>query len=159
MKIHLRFIKNSGFISRAIGWETWGAGGSWSHVEFKLHDAYMGSQAPDGVQIRPLNYCDTTSEFHCSVSVTGDQYRKVMYFLFQQKGKPYDYKSILGFLIKRDWRATDSWFCSELVAAAFEHAGIPLLRTEECNRVSPSTLSLSPLLVREESNDCLYCET
>lgn len=146
MDINLRFIRNEGFVSKAIGWQTWGPGGIWSHVEFVVGDGYLGSQAPDGVLLRPKTYCTPSEQLLCSVVVPDAVGAQVLAFAHAQIGKPYDYKSILGFVLRRDWRDTSAWFCSELVAAAFVYAGFPLLRTTEVNRVSPSTLSLSPYL-------------
>lgn len=146
MKINIRFIRSDGLISRAIGWQTWGPGGNWSHVEFELADGYLGSQAPGGVKLRALDYCKPSAELKCSVEVPDAAGAAILAFARSQIGKPYDYRSILGFVIKRDWQEPDSWFCSELVAAAFVAAGMPLLRTDEVSRISPSTLSLSPFL-------------
>lgn len=147
MKINLRFIRTDGFISRMINWQTWGPGGSWSHVEFALPEGYLGSQAPDGVKIRPFGYVTPSAELKCSVDLPDAKGWNVLAFARAQIGKPYDYQSLLGFIIKRDWQEPDAWFCSELVAAAFQMAGFPLLRTDEVSRISPSTLSLSPFLV------------
>ena len=143
MKIELRFIRNKSIVSDLIQWQTFG---KWSHVEVCLQNGYLGSQAPDGVKLRPLDYCKPAEEFRCVVEVTCSQHDKIMDFLNAQIGKPYYYRSILGFVIRRDWADPDTWFCSELVAAAFLHAGVPLLRTDEVNRISPSTLALSPHL-------------
>jgi uncharacterized protein YycO len=114
-----------------------------------VRDGYLGSQAPEGVRCRPPGYCTPSHEMHCHVEVPDAVAVKIMGFAWQQVGKPYDFRSILGFLIRRDWRERDSWFCSELVAYSFEQAGWPLLRTGECNRINPSSLSLSPLLIRD----------
>ncbi len=67
-------------------------------------------------------------------------------FAHAQVGKPYDYTAIAGFLARRDWREDDSWFCSELQAAAFEAGRRPLLNpTISINRISPGLLELSPV--------------
>lgn len=147
MKINLRFVRNEGFVSRAIGWQTWGPGGDWSHVDFALPDGYLGSQAPDGVQLRPLDYCKPTAELKCYIEVPDDGGEKVLEWAHSQIGKPYDYKSIFGFLIKRDWRDDSAWICSEYVAYAFMQAGYPILNTQYCNRVSPSIASLTPYII------------
>ena len=57
-----------------------------------------------------------------------------------QIGKPYDYTAILGLGLRRDWQEEDAWFCSELVAWAFQHAGEPLFRAECLRRVTPQHL-------------------
>jgi hypothetical protein len=44
-----------------------------------------------------------------------------------QAGKPYDFSAICGIAFERDWHDSRRWFCSELIAAAFEVVGSPLL--------------------------------
>lgn len=44
-------------------------------------------------------------------------------FLFDQIGKPYDYLGVLSFPFRSRWQRQDSWFCSELIAAAVNFAG------------------------------------
>lgn len=63
-----------------------------------------------------------------------------------QIGKPYDWSGIVGLVARRDWHNPGRWFCSELVAAAFEQAGRPLLNVQQLDRVTPRDLSLSPYL-------------
>ena len=66
-----------------------------------------------------------------------------------QTGKPYDLTAIFGILVDRNWRAEDSWFCSELVAAAFEHTFMPLFATDtRLNRVFPGHIPMSLALER-----------
>lgn len=57
-----------------------------------------------------------------------------------QVGKPYDVTAIFGFLTRRNWQDPDSWFCSELVAWAFEKGGAPLFRSDSLYRVTPQHL-------------------
>jgi uncharacterized protein YycO len=57
-----------------------------------------------------------------------------------QVGKPYDLTALFGWLSGRDWQEEDSWFCSELVAAAFDKAGSPLFREGTMSRVTPQHL-------------------
>lgn len=57
-----------------------------------------------------------------------------------QLGMPYDYTAVLGLGLHRDWQETDSWFCSELVAWAFDMAGLPLFRQEAVHRITPQYL-------------------
>lgn len=61
-----------------------------------------------------------------------------------QIGKPYDLAGILGIALHRDWQDQDKWFCSELVAWAFEKAGFPLFRAEALHRVVPQHLWMLP---------------
>ena len=51
-----------------------------------------------------------------------------------------DVTAIVGLGLHRDWQEDDRWFCSELVAWAFEKAGEPLFRAEVLRRVTPQHL-------------------
>jgi hypothetical protein len=52
-------------------------------------------------------------------------------FVYSQLGKPYDWRGALGIgANRRNWRQEDRWFCFELVAAASEYGGVPLVRKE-----------------------------
>jgi len=63
-------------------------------------------------------------------------------FLMSQIDKPYDKMAILGFIVGRNWKETDSWICSELQAAALEHAGICKFYVA-ANKISPDSLALA----------------
>lgn len=70
--------------------------------------------------------------------------RAVIAAASSQIGKPYDYTAVLGLGVRREWQADDSWFCSELVAWAFERAGMRLFRGETLHRVTPQHLWMVP---------------
>lgn len=57
-----------------------------------------------------------------------------------QVGKPYDLAGALGLGIRRDWQDPDAWWCSELVAWAFDAGGCPLFRPDAMRRVTPQHL-------------------
>jgi len=64
-------------------------------------------------------------------------------FLYEQCGKKYDYWSLIAYAANRDWRADDSWFCSELIAAGLEVSGyFPYRLSNDVNKISPSDLLL-----------------
>jgi hypothetical protein len=71
--------------------------------------------------------------------------QSVIDFALAQVGKKYDYAGITGFLVRKDIQKAERWFCSELVAAAFESAGAMLLR-QPPHKIDPGTLRSSPLL-------------
>jgi uncharacterized protein YycO len=63
-----------------------------------------------------------------------------------QIGKPYDFSAVSGIAFDRDWHDENRWFCSELIAVAFEKVGHPLLSTRPSAvswRVTPRDLLLS----------------
>ena len=122
---------------------------SWaSHAEFidVTAQTTLGSRSIGGVKIRP-----------CSK----DHYSKVEQFTAPgmleayawantQIGKPYDFSAIAGIALNRDWRNEDRFFCSELLALAFEKAGFPILSTRPSAaiyRITPRDLLLSRILV------------
>lgn len=141
MIIALRFITSDSFVSRAIRHITWS---EFSHVDLVVREGLLGAQA-DGVKIRPDNYCKVTKVQVVTVDVPDMVAGKVLLFCKSQIGKPYDYTALLGNLVHRDWQEQDSWFCSELIAAAFEQAGLPLL-SKQTNRITPGMLLASPWL-------------
>ncbi|HYT41353.1 MAG TPA: hypothetical protein VEP90_03310, partial [Methylomirabilota bacterium] len=65
-------------------------------------------------------------------------------FLYEQIGKPYDYKAAFGgFIFNSEWRNPNKWFCSELVAAGLEEAGYFKHQLFACtNKIDPSALLL-----------------
>lgn len=161
------------FVSMGIRHITWS---QYSHVEFVLDEEWqeamhqsatvllkalldsqtlsnltIGARHKDGVQIRPSDYEPYPLDDRFLVEVTPEQKQTLMKFVLDQVGKPYDTTAILGILAHRDWRRQDSWFCSELVAAAFEAADAPLLYvTPHVNRITPRDTSLSIKLIPKQ---------
>jgi len=62
-----------------------------------------------------------------------------------QVGKPYDWLGIFGYALRKDWETHNAWFCSELVAWAFNQADFPLINAKK-SRVTPRDLTLSPFI-------------
>lgn len=59
----------------------------------------------------------------------------------------YDYLAILGFVFRRNWKESNKWICSELIAHIFNELDIPLLENIYDESVlSPRDISLSPYL-------------
>lgn len=142
--ITIRFVTEDDLVSALIRQHTWC---EYSHVEFVLDDGTtLGAHFSGGVRIRPINYANFTKVAEFVVTMTVEQKFAIMSFANAQVGKAYDCGAIAGVLLHRDWRDTDKWFCSELVAAAFEQA-VPLLNVNESvNRIVPRDLLLSLLL-------------
>lgn len=135
--------------------------GPWSHVDAVMPDgSLLGSRddevggKPAGVQIRPPNYLPFETikkiSISCADSTTGLFYA----FLASQLGKPYDQTAIAGFVFQRDWREQDSWFCSELQAAAAEKSGLfPFKLATPTNKITPSGLYLALSVLTDVSSD------
>src|SRR5271170_1819481 len=126
--IRLQFVLGRGISSQAIAWFS---AGHFSHVDAILKDGtLLGARSdqigsiPPGVQIREPFYEPWKERCVMSIPATAQKQTAFTEFLYDQLGKPYDSTAIWGFASGRDWRADDSWFCSELMTAALEAAGI-----------------------------------
>lgn len=107
----------------------------------------LGARHADGVAIRPTNYEPFSLDDRFVVETTPERKAVIIQFALAQVGKSYDLTALLGILAHRDWREDDSWFCSELVAAAFEAGDEPLLNPHaKLNRITPEQNYLSPKL-------------
>lgn len=116
-----------------------------------LHDgSFLGARMDGGVAVRPANYVEPLEELWLGINL-GPAEKKVMNFARAAVGKPYNMRGILGFAIGEDWNKGRSFFCSQLVAYAFEQAGFPLLRVEHADRVTPAMLTMSLKLTEIES--------
>ena len=80
--------------------------------------------------------------------LAGKQIETIREFLIAQEGKKYDWLAVARFVTRRKvapHHAARRWFCSELAAAAFEWAGVPLLRMAP-QEIAPGMLHASPIL-------------
>lgn len=135
--IVLQFSKQPGIASQAIRWFTWS---SHSHVDFVLSDGRLLGATTDGVTIRDDGRWSRMARVGVDVPAS------VIDVAMTQIGKPYDWTGILGFPFRSNWQDPGRWFCSELVAWAFDQAGFPLLRAEHLSRITPRDLWMSPKL-------------
>ena len=141
--VRIRFVRGEGWISRAICEVTWSR---WSHVELVTDDGYLGAHNEGGVQVRDLDYAKVVDEMFGVAFVTKEQSERVLDYAMDQLGKPYDYTALAGIIFHRDWAAAKRWFCSELIAASFDYAGVPLLKRIPYERITPGMLAQSPEL-------------
>jgi uncharacterized protein YycO len=125
--------------------------GAYSHVDAVLADGTLlgarsdacGAAAP-GVQIRKSGYAAFSGIKRVVLPTTVECEAAFYAYLQTQIGKPYDHSAILGFALNRDWREADSWFCSELVAAALEQAGyFSFALAAPANKITPADLLLA----------------
>lgn len=144
--ITLQFTQANDLASRAIqlferGWPT--------HVDVVLpqggllgarHDVVADTQP--GVQIRPANYAKWDRVERITLDIGGPEHEAAFYiFLRSQIGKPYDMAAIAAFPLRRNWRDPNSWFCSELVAAALQACGFfPTPLAIPANEITPRDL-------------------
>lgn len=97
-----------------------------------------------GVQVRPAGYAEFSSVKHVTLPTTPECAEAFYNFMRNQIGKPYDHSAIMGFAFNRDWRTPDSWFCSELIAAALEAAKyFSYDLAAPANKITPADLLLA----------------
>jgi hypothetical protein len=128
-----------------------------SHVDLEMLDgtllgasdspkAAVLSGNPRGVAIRPANYENYGRR--CRMVITTPFADAIREAAKSQLGKPFDNSALRGFLSDavpgdRNWQATDSWFCSELVIWSFATAnywGSNIPSVWPKNRISPSDI-------------------
>ena len=149
--ITVQFNAFHSFWGDLIAWGTQGEVGHASIVTLSgelldaQHENDLGGQ-PSGVWVRPREYIRESKGFNIlrvRLPATVAQRDAFYAFAYAQVGKPYDTKGILGFMAGKPWHDDGAWFCSELVAAALQHAGIfPRPLHVHRNRVTPQELLL-----------------
>lgn len=113
----------------------------WAHAGFCVGDRYFSAQCT-GVKWRGR---DLGAEL---LLLTAPKTAQALSWAQTQAGKGYDFTAIAGIAFDRNWRDGRRWFCSELVAAAFEHVGAPLFNTATpIYRITPRDLLLSPYVM------------
>jgi uncharacterized protein YycO len=146
--ITIRFVSHPGLFTWICRFAQYGY---WpSHCEFKTPDGRrIGSWfLKGGVRIEPANYDagQFSREMFISIKATEAQESAFHDFILDQVGKPYDWRAVISFYSKRsgrDWQATDSWFCSELIASALAASGIlPKHMAVKFSRITPRDLVL-----------------
>jgi uncharacterized protein YycO len=119
--------------------------GHFSHVDAVWgKTSLLGARSdglPPGVEVRPAEYLRFSTRVVFEIPATAHQKAKWRAFLKAQIGKPYDHSAIWGFVRGRDWRQADSWICSELQAAALEHAGVLPKLYIATNKITPVFLA------------------
>lgn len=115
---------------------TWSA---WSHVAIVDGDHIIDSMKGEGVRRRTRASFDAAFPHQVVVEVPCADDAAGIAFALAQLGKGYDFSALWGFLLPgRDWDDADSWFCSELAAAALRAAGFTI--TGQPSRITPGRL-------------------
>lgn len=128
-----------------------------SHVGFAkfpssklVSTQFFSAQLNGGVQTRFHRRCTHSmyeESFDYITYRTAPRIEEAYQWALTQVGKPYDWRAILGMAADRNWREDDAWFCSELVAMAFEQAGSPLFNPDmQVWRVTPRDVLMSLLV-------------
>lgn len=141
-KITVRFVAGTGIASAMISRHTYGF---WaSHADAIMPDSRKIGAEFDGVKARAADYDkgQITKELVLELKVPSQTARQFYSFLEAQIGKPYDFSAVAAFAAVRDWQQPDSWFCSELIAAALLECGYLRPLAAETNKITPRDLLL-----------------
>src|SRR5688572_30038297 len=126
MKVVL--FKGKGLVSRLIRWQT---RSEYSHAALLLEDGTLiESREGKGVQAI-ANWQRPENAVLFEVKGLQEEWaRGAREFLSAQIGKKYDWLMVARFVSRRQEKRSTSgkWFCSELVFAALQKAGVALLR-------------------------------
>jgi uncharacterized protein YycO len=149
--IDLLFSRRRHVGSAFIRLATWS---SWSHVDVVWPErvgwanVVVGATGAHGVSCTGLaeRMAQSSRAVRLRADLPSESHRdRLLWWLHLQLDKPYDWTAVFGIGLRRDWQQDDKWFCSELVAAAFAHVGMPLVRLDQW-RITPQDLAQSPLL-------------
>ena len=144
----LALYKGRSWVSRLIRWFNWS---NYSHAAWVCRDGTIIEAWPPGgvqraVSLFTNHLVDTAVDLYAVPGLTDAQRTRVEEFLVAQLGEPYDFMGVLGFLPRSRMENHAAWFCSELVFAGLQSAGLDLLRNIPACKVYPGLLALSPLL-------------
>lgn len=114
----------------------------WSHCAIIDGDQVIEAATKNGVVTRPLSDLLSESSAYEIVDFECSNPQAVIEAARTQIGRPYDYFGILGIGFRRRWQDVDSWFCSELIAWAFDKAGFPMF-SEDAFRITPRDLAIA----------------
>ncbi|QOK96829.1 hypothetical protein HF909_10540 [Ralstonia pseudosolanacearum] len=147
--VQILFTATSGLVSWAIRACSWS---KWSHVALVAGDQVIESMPGYGVRRVPLTGAIQHANRYELVTLPAQDPERIIAVAAGQIGRPYDYSAVLGIGLHRDWQEDDAWFCSELIAWAFQQAGAPLFRAECMRRVTPQHLYMLPVLPETACN-------
>lgn len=151
----IALYKGKSLISRTIKWFTWGP---YAHASWILPDQSCIEAWHVGGVRHTKHWCmdhkpGTEIDFFEIKGMPPEQRKVIEAFLLDQVGKRYYFWGIARFFSRRRNRRrtrnpkdVGRWFCSELVMAACQKAGVDLLKRVEPQQVHPTLLSYSPNL-------------
>lgn len=143
-KAKILLFRGRGLISTLIRWQT---RGRYAHAAILFPDGETIIEAWPGPGVRQKKMTDWDGVTVFDVpSHPKEQIDQAVDFARTQLGKKYAYLDIVRFITRTKGNEQNSWFCSELVFAAFQKAGIDLLARIPAWEVSPQGLSISPLM-------------
>lgn len=133
------FGRDSSIQSRFVRTMLWS---EWSHCGIVDHDVVIEAQPSLGVVERPVtDFMDAYPNYGV-IRIPTQNSKAVIDTARSQLGKGYDWLGVLGIAARHRYAEdTQAWFCSELIAWSFEHAGSPLF-TKKPWRVTPADIAL-----------------
>lgn len=142
-------FRGRGIISTLIRWQS---RSQYSHAALLMPDGrIVESWQGAGVRTKPVTDW-TDIEAYDVAGMSDHQWDLALDFAMELEGHGYDYRAVLRFVSRRPAADNERWFCSELVFAALQSAGVDLLSRISAAAVSPGMLSLSPRLIRREGS-------
>jgi len=146
--VRVVFCRSNAIGSKIIRALTWS---EWSHVAILLDDDTVVEATWPKVRHVPLATLLASHTEYAIVRYHGGV--SVADAALSQVGKPYDVLALFGFLVHRNWQSTGKWFCSELVAWAFNEGKYPLFNSDNIFRVTPQNIwMLFGKIVRRATN-------
>jgi len=148
-------FRGTSMVSRLIRCFNWGP---YSHTALRVPETGAVYEAwSGGVQKVPsisTNHTKGTVVDVWKIALWSEQAMVWLDWMDKQIGKKYDYMGIMGFVFRRDWDATNKFFCSELVVtgnlmSAKRVAGSVLIVNDMTppHKVYPAMVTYSPNLV------------
>ncbi len=134
-KIRIAYTTSYLPISPLIQFVTWS---SWSHVIILTNDN-TGIEATLSTGVHEDTYeniFERAKHLHI-VEYDVKDAEAIIAAARSQIGKKYDFTALFGIIIRRDLSERDKWFCSELMAYAFDKGGSPLFRKDSISRITP----------------------
>jgi uncharacterized protein YycO len=146
--------RGTSLVSRLIRWQN---RSDYSHASIVLPSGtHIESREGQGVLVHAKFTLTNPTEqvdWFAVNGLTATHVDALVDFITAQAGKAYDWPMVFGFISRSRVEGHESggkWFCSELVFAALEAAGRPLLARTEAWEVAPGLLARSPYLTLME---------
>jgi uncharacterized protein YycO len=121
------------FFIRLFTWSTW------SHVGIVDGEYVIEAVWPKVRRVRIDKFLEGKSNWRIDQFACANK-QAIIDAAKSQLGKPYDIGAVIGFLFRSNWQDDDKWFCSEILAWAFDKGGTPLFRPKRLRRVRPEHL-------------------
>lgn len=157
----IQMHKGGGLFSRLIRWFT---RAEYSHVSAWFWDAndphggfVIEAMEGEGVRTFPADHhraareAGTINCYALRTPLTTDEQGRLHALMERELGKGYDWLGVIRFVSRRRHKGADNkWFCSEIVAYAFEEIGRPLSNRPSW-QMTPGDVAASTELVRTDN--------